>query len=126
MNLERVLLNGPNFLMTVFFAAGVGAQYGRPLGMLISGAAGVACILALRNTEIKWLPPVVGLIALTWALTLAPQVIGKVHFNEIFELHEVEREQIYTGRKMVGLLIVAGWMAVLTITSPRHSDTDKK
>lgn len=115
--------------MTAFFAAAVGVQYSHAIsvpGMLIYGAAGLACVLTIRDTEIKLMPPIVGVIALAWALTLAPQVIGQVHFDEIFRFREMEREQVDVARRMVGLLIAAGWMVVLTIASPRHSATDRE
>lgn len=121
MNLEPALWNVLNFLMTAFFAAAVGVQYGHPtsvLGMVIYGAAGIACVLTIRNTEIKLLPPVVGVIALAWALTFAPDVVGKVRLDEVFRLSEMERNGVGAAREIVGLLMVTVWMVVLTIASP--------
>lgn len=107
-----------NFLMAIFFAAGVAIQYGNPIsipGMAIYGAAGLACVLAIRDTNLESLPPMVGSIALAWALTLAPQVLGNVSLREIFTVSScatvIEDDSFYAGRRMVGLLIVVFWMA---------------
>src|SRR5262245_48677716 len=75
-----------NYLMTACFLFSVIVQYNDPdplLWMLIYGCAGAACVLAILNRGNWIFPAAIGLAALVWALTLAPQVIGKVAFGEL-------------------------------------------
>ena len=94
-------------------------------GVTIYGAAGLICILAIRETNVILLPPIVGVIALVWALMLAPQVIGKASFGDIFILREMEREYVGVGRQMTGLWVVAFWMAMVTIVFLHPRSTGK-
>ena len=83
--------------------------------MAIYGAAGLAWVLVIRDTNLESLPLMIGSIALAWALVLAPQVLGNVSLREIFTVSScatvIEDGSSYAGRRMVGLLIVVFWMA---------------
>lgn len=111
-----------NCLMTAAFLFSVVVQYNDPdplLWMAIYGAAAIVCILTIKGRGWWPLPAAVGLIALVWALSYAPQVIGKVRFGELFEAFEMKDERVEVAREMGGLLIVAFWMAVLMVFSLR-------
>src|SRR5881394_3109931 len=118
MKLASILWKVLNYLMTAAFLFSVAVQYNDPdpvRWMAIYGAAAVVCVLAIMGRE-RWpLPAAIGLIALIWALTLAPDVIGKVRFGELFEAFEMKDERVEVAREMGGLLIVAFWMAVATV-----------
>ena len=105
-----------NYLMTALFLFSVIVQYNDPdplRWMLIYGLAGAACVLAIAD-RLNWMfPAVIGVVALVWALKLAPNVIGKVAFGELFEAFEMKDERVEVAREFGGLLIVAFWMAVL-------------
>ena len=119
------VLNG---LMTAAFLFSVAVQYNDPdpvRWMAIYGAATVVCVLAIMGRGRWMLPAAIGLIALIWALTLAPQVIGKVRFGELFEAFEMKDERVEVAREMGGLLIVAFWMAVSAIAFWRQHATTK-
>ncbi len=112
-----------NCLMTACFLFSAIVQLNDPdpvIWMLIYGLAGAACVMAILNRG-RWIfPAAVGLAALTWAMTLAPSVIGKVAFGELFEAFEMKDERVEVAREMGGLLIVAFWMAVLAIAAWRR------
>ncbi|MEP7337447.1 MAG: transmembrane 220 family protein [Acidobacteriota bacterium] len=112
-----------NCLMTAAFLFSVAVQYNDPdplHWMAIYGAAAIACILTFKRGGWWPLPAAIGLIALLWALSYAPQVIGKVRFGELFEAFEMKDERVEVAREMGGLLIIAFWMAVLTVVSLRR------
>ena len=54
-------------------------------------------------------------VAVVWALTLASNVLGKVRFGELFEAFEMKDACVEVAREFGGLVIVAGWMAVLAV-----------
>ena len=111
-----------NVLMTGLFALAVAVQYNDPdpvRWMTIYGLAGVACVLAYRD-RLHWgLPVATGIVALIWAGTIAPRVIGKVSIGEMFQSWEMISPLVEEEREMGGLLIVAFWMAVLLLASRR-------
>lgn len=81
--------------------------------MLIYGAAAVACLLSIIG-RLPWqLPVVVGIIALAWAATIAPRVIGQVPFQDMFAEFEMKDIGVEESREMYGLLLIGGWMALL-------------
>jgi hypothetical protein len=82
--------------------------------MLLYGVAAGACLLAFRRGLRWWVPAVVGVIALIWSATIAPRVVGRVAFLDMFEEFEMKNAGIEESREMYGLLLVALWMAVLT------------
>lgn len=111
-----------NWAMLAAFIFSVVVQYNDPdpvRWMLIYGLAALACILELRG-RLKWyLPAAVGAIAFGWAVSLAPHVIGKTTFGEMFQSFEMINTVVEEAREMGGLLIAAGWMAVLVVVSKR-------
>lgn len=87
----------------------------------IYGASAVVGALALRRPD-QWLPPaLVGAVALVWAATIAPRVVGRVPFGDMFGAWEMANPGIEASREMYGLLIVASWMAFLTVRGLRRA-----
>jgi hypothetical protein len=77
--------------------------------------AAAACLLSLLR-RLHWaLPALLGAVALAWAATLAPRVVGRVPFGEMFGAFEMRSVGIEESREMYGLLIIAAWMAVLAL-----------
>jgi hypothetical protein len=111
-----------NALMMLAFTASVIVQVNDPdplPWMLLYGAAATACLLALLRRDRWWLPALTGAITLAWAASLAPRVIGNVPFLDMFGAFEMKSTAIEESREMYGLLLVAGWMAVLAVTAAR-------
>ena len=106
-------------MMAALFAFAAAVQYNDPdplRWMAIYGLAMLACGLALAG-RLSWLPPaLLGLIALVWAGTLAPGVVGRVSVGELFQSYGMLSPAVEEGREMGGLLIVAVWMGVLTLS----------
>lgn len=90
---------------------------------LYAGAL-IACVSWRRHIDAWWLSAAVGVLALVWAGWLAPDVIGKVGFHEFFESMDKKGGNAEIAREFGGLLIVAGWMAALTITGYRRAGND--
>jgi hypothetical protein len=105
-----------NSLLLALYLFSVAVQYNDPdpwLWMTIYGLAAGACGLAWRQPA-HWLWP--GALALTtagWAATIAPRVLGRVAFGELFEAWEMKDMRVEEARELGGLLIVASWMLVL-------------
>lgn len=114
-----VRLDGPLWriadgLFLLLFAFSVVVQVNDPdplRWIAIYSAAALACLV---SSQLHWtFPAAVGLVALAWAATLAPSVIGNVPFRSMFEEFEMKNLAIEESREMYGLLLVAFWMAVL-------------
>jgi hypothetical protein len=124
-----MLFQVANWVMTAAFVFSVVVQYNDPdpiRWMLIYGLAAIACILKWQG-RLPWhLPAVIGGIALGWAASLAPGVIGKTTFRTMFQSFHMIDTVVEEAREAGGLLIVAGWMAVLTLVSKRHGTDGEK
>ncbi len=82
-------------------------------------AAAVACGLEVAGRQRWWFPAALAAIACAWALTLAPGVVGRVPFLDMFSAWEMKDAGVEESREMYGLLIVGVWMAVLAIRGGR-------
>jgi hypothetical protein len=114
------LLRVVNAVMAVLFLLGLAVQYNDPdpwRWVAIYGAAAVACVLAIRGTLPRWLPLAVAVVAAAWAGLLAPHVVGRVAPAELFREIGMDSVEIEEAREMVGLLLIALWMAVLAYAS---------
>ncbi len=102
------------FLLMFAFAVVVQVNDPDPLAwMAIYGAAGVASALSLAG-RLPWrFAAITGLIALAWAATIAPRVIGQVPFLDMFAEFEMKDIGLEESREMYGLLLIGGWMSVL-------------
>lgn len=102
--------------MLLMFAFSVVVQVNDPdpvRWMLLYGAAALACLFAFRRGLRWWFPAVVGVVALAWSASIAPRVLGKVPFLDMFAEFEMKNEGIEESREMYGLLLVGLWMVVL-------------
>lgn len=109
-----------NVVFALVFVFSAVVQWNDPdpyVWVVVYGAAAAACVQAIRRRNRVWLPAAVGLVALAWAASFAPGVLGEVEFLEMFGAFEMESVAIEESREMYGLLIVAGWMAVLVVRS---------
>jgi hypothetical protein len=68
---------------------------------------------------------IVGVVALAWAATLAPHVLGSVGLGEMVEAWEMKDVRVEEGRETYGLLIVAAWMTVLALRGRRRDASDR-
>ena len=103
------------------FAASAVVQYNDPdpwPWILIYGAGAVACALAERRPPAWPLPAAVGLVALIWSATLLPGVVREARFADAFARMEGDRPIVEETREALGLLLMAGWMAVLIAPLP--------
>jgi hypothetical protein len=117
------VLRAASGVMAALFVFAAAVQYNDPdplRWMAIYLAAAAACVLAVLRRLPRWLPIVVGLAALAWAATLSPHVLGRVGMGELVQAWEMKDVRVEEGREMYGLLIVAGWMAVLALAGWRR------
>jgi hypothetical protein len=113
-----------NGLMCALFVFSAAVQYNDPdpwVWMPVYLAAAAVCIVEMRRRT-RWYIPV-ALVALTvlWAGTIAPRVLGKVGFLEMFSAWEMKNVGIEEEREMYGLLIVAVWMGLVAAVARRRS-----
>lgn len=111
-----------NLFMALLFVFAALVQYNDPdplrwMGLYLAAAG--ACIWAWKQPQQVLAPALVGAIALVWALTLAPEVVGKVPFGEMFSAWEMKNTGVEESREMYGLAIVGGWMLVLLVQAVR-------
>ena len=103
-------------LLLLMFVFSVVVQVNDPdpfAWMAIYGAAAIACLLSLTGRLPWWFAVLVGLMALGWAATLAPRVLGNVPFLSMFEEFEMKDIHVEESREMYGLAMIAVWMAAL-------------
>lgn len=100
------------------FAAIVQANDPDPVQWM--GLYGVAAALsfhaaaATRRPLPAIVPGLVGAGALVWAAFLVPAVLGNALGPlELFRTYEMMSPQMEQGRELLGLLLVAGWLAVV-------------
>ena len=83
-------------------------------------AAAAACVLAALGRRPRLLPALVLVMAVAWAATLAPGVIGRVEFGRMFDAWEMSGSDVEESREMYGLAIIAAWMAVVAVLGFRR------
>ena len=114
-----------NYSMLAVFLLCVVVQYNDPdpLGWsLIYSAAALNCLFAAR-WRFHWsMPALVIVVALVAAGTLAPNVIGKVSFGDIFASVRMKSIEVEQAREFGGLFIIATWMTVLLFTARHGSE----
>jgi hypothetical protein len=109
-----------NIVMAVLFLLSAAVQYNDPdpiQWMAIYGVSAAACVAAVRGSLPRPYPAAVAIVALVWALSLAPSVVGVMPARDIFQLRSGAGEE---GREMYGLLIVTAWMTLLAFTAHRR------
>lgn len=113
-----------NSVMFAAFVVSVIVQVNDPDPLpwvLIYGLAAGACLLALLRRGHWALPALVALGAGGWAASIAPRVIGRVPFLDMFGAFEMESLAVEESREMYGLLIIAVWMAALAWREARRA-----
>jgi hypothetical protein len=115
------LLRVGNGLMMVVFLCAAALQYNDPdpvRWMAIYGLAALVCGLSLAGRLPRPSPILIGLAALIWAATIASGVVGRVSVGDLFESFAMKSQSVEEAREMGGLLIVTGWMALLSLVGP--------
>ena len=112
-------------VMVLLFAFGAAVQLNDPdpaRWIAIYSLAAIACLLSLLG-RLHWtVPALLGAVAVVWAATLSPLVLGRVPFGEMFGAWEMKNIDVEQSREMYGLLIIALWMLVLALrTRRRHA-----
>jgi hypothetical protein len=112
-----------NVVAAVLFAASVVVQVNDPDPLPWMGIYGAAAIIALLECTRQVrpvFPALLSITALGWAATIAPRVIGKVPFAEMFGAFEMKNVGVEESREMYGLLLVALWMAAVALAGWRR------
>ena len=112
-----------NVVMALLFVFSVAVQFNDPdplAWMAIYAAAAAVCSLEIRRRAPWWASCGVGVVALIWAGTLAPDVIGVVPFTSMFEQFEMRDAGVEESREMYGLVIIAAWMLAVEWASVRR------
>lgn len=112
-----------NVVMLLAFAFSVVVQVNDPdpwSWILIYAAALMICAAELGRRTRPASAAIVGVAALAWAATIAPRVIGRVRFLDMFEEFEMRGVGIEESREMYGLLIIALWMAAVVVAAWRR------
>ncbi|MGA9362769.1 MAG: transmembrane 220 family protein [Bacteroidota bacterium] len=108
--------------MTAAFLFSVAVQYNDPdpiQWMAIYGFAAAACILSLKDT-LNWkFSATVALAALVWACLIAPAVLSRPFPTTIVDSFHMTDVAVEEARELGGLLIVLGWMVVLSLAAWR-------
>jgi hypothetical protein len=113
-----------NAIMLLAFMFSVAVQFNDPdpwSWVSIYAAAAIVCALEMGRRA-RWVAPaVIAAIAGVWAATIAPRVIGRVRFTDMFAEFEMANVGIEESREMYGLLILAAWMTAVAIAAwPRR------
>lgn len=118
-----ILWTGANVVMGLAFGFSVAVQVNDPdplRWMAIYGAAAVICGAELKRRVRPQYPILLAAAALAWAASIAPRVIGKIRFGEMFAEFEMKNAGVEEAREMYGLLIVAFWMLAVAWAAGRR------
>ena len=121
--MTRRLWQAANGLFLLMFAFSAIVQINDPdplLWIAIYVAAVVVCGLEMRQRAPWWAAPLVGVMALLWASTIAPRVLGVVPFTSMFQEFEMKDFGVEESREMYGLTIVAVWMLAIAWVGSRR------
>ena len=104
----------------VLFLFGALVQLNDPdplVWLVVYLVAALVSIFAIRKPRHLLAPVLVFVVTVVWALTLVPVVIQHVPFTDMFGAWEMKNEGIEKSREMYGLLIIASWMALLSVSA---------
>ena len=86
----------------------------------IYAAAALICGLEVaRRTKPLW-AVLLAAVADIWAATIAPRVLGKVPFSDMFAEFEMKDLGVEESREMYGLVLISLWMAAVAIAAWRR------
>jgi hypothetical protein len=88
--------------------------------VLIYAAAAWTSFLAVLGRPSRALASAVAAVALLWAATIVPRVVGQVPFGDMFAAWEMQNAGVEESREMYGLLLIALWMAVIALRGRRR------
>jgi hypothetical protein len=129
MSLDSRAWRAADAVMLLLFTFGAIVQVNDPdptRWIAVYAIAAATCLLSLLR-RLHWtLPALLCAVALTWAATLAPHVVGRVPFGDMFGAFEMRSVGIEESREMYGLLIIAAWMAVLALRTRRGSIRERQ
>jgi hypothetical protein len=95
------------------FAAAVNLNDPDPVRWVAIYGASCAVSVAVMGTVPLAVPILVGLIALAWGIAWATRVRDLDTYTHMFDEWEMKSEAVEEARETCGLLIVAGWMAIV-------------
>ena len=105
-------------LFAILFFFGAVVQYNDPdplRWILIYVAAGVTAALAATGRRPRVAALIILAVAVMWAASLSPAVVGRVPFLRMFESWEMKDVRVEESREMYGLLLIAGSMTVIAV-----------
>jgi hypothetical protein len=112
-----------NLIAALLFGASMAVQINDPdplPWMAIYGGAAIIALLECTRRVRPVFPALLSVTALGWAATIAPRVIGRVPFADMFGAFEMENVGVEESREMYGLLLVALWMAAVALAGWRR------
>ncbi len=110
------------FALLFVFAAVVQVNDPDPLSwVLIYAAAAWASVLSALGRVTRLLPSGIAAVALLWAATIVPRVVGRVPFGEMFREWEMQNAGVEESRELYGLILIALWMASVALRATRRS-----
>lgn len=114
-----------NSVFALLFLVGAAVQLNDPdpaMWVAIYGLAAATCAYALRDASHSVSATAVAVIAVLWSLSLLPQVVDAgAPFGDIAQSMSAGSPGIELLREMLGLLIIAGWMAVIAVRARRRT-----
>jgi hypothetical protein len=103
------------FMLVVFLLSAV-VQFDDPDPLpwiAVYGLAAGLCAASLAGRGSRVAPVLLMLVALAAAAPLAPRVLGRAGIGDVFGSMKATDPLVEETRELLGLLIVAAWMAVL-------------
>lgn len=88
--------------------------------VLIYAAAAWTSFLAVLGRPSRALASAVAAVALLWAATIVPRVVGQVPFGDMFAAWEMQNAGVEESREMYGLLLISLWMATIALRGRRR------
>ena len=119
------LWRGADAIMLLAFLFSIAVQFNDPDPLpwiAIYGLGAAACASGLLDRGHWAFPVTVGAIAMAWAATIAPRVLRRTPFLDMFEAFEMRDLGVEESREMYGLAVVAAWMAVLAVRMARAGE----
>ena len=89
--------------------------------VLIYAAAAWASFLSALGRVTRLLPSGIAAVALLWAATIVPRVVGRVPFADMFREWEMQNAGVEESRELYGLMLIAVWMASVAMRATRRS-----
>lgn len=126
MRARTAVLRALSALMSLIFLVAAIFLYNDPDPLAWMGiyfAAAVTSFLGALDRLPKYLPAIVGIVAVVWAGRLLPQMAGHVPLAELVRELEAATPFIQEGRAALGLVVIAIWMAALAFHASRRSKT---